>query len=104
MEDIYGLIEYFSASRPLIVVGSGPSCDAGLPSWKGLTEKVLEHIRPLRTPAVEDAELAFARDDYAAVLGIAYKVAGPADINLFCESLLSDNYAKGKQYQLRRAI
>jgi hypothetical protein len=70
MQDIQALIEYFSASRPLIVVGSGPSCEIGLPAWKGLADSLLEKLRLDRSLDIEAAEEAFAREDFAGSLGM----------------------------------
>ena len=100
MQDIQALIEYFSASRPLIVVGSGPSCEIGLPAWKGLADSLLEKLRLDRSLDIEAAEEAFARDDYAAVFGSALKSAGKDAVYEHCKLALSDTGHTGKLYSL----
>ena len=100
MQDLQALIEYFSASRPLIVVGSGPSCEVGLPAWKGLADSLLEKLRLDRSLDIEAAEEAFAREDYAAVFGNAIKSAGKDAVYEHCKLALGDTGRKGALYSL----
>ncbi|MGB6690541.1 MAG: SIR2 family protein [Terracidiphilus sp.] len=100
MQDIQALIEYFSASRPLIVVGSGPSCEIGLPAWKGLADSLLEKLRLDRSLDIEAAEEAFAREDFAAVFGNAIKSAGKDAVYEYCKLALSDTGRTGDLYSL----
>jgi hypothetical protein len=100
MQDIQALIEYFSASRPLIVVGSGPSCEIGLPGWKSLADTLLERLRLDHTLDIEAAEEAFAREEYPTVFGNAVKSAGKDAVYEFCKETLRDNGRTGDLYSL----
>jgi hypothetical protein len=100
VQDIQSLIEYISASRPIFVVGAGPSCDAGLPSWKRLTSGVLDELRLLPKLDIEAAEEAFAKDKYAICLGLAAKLTSLDWLYNTCGKLLDESGKRGAQYAL----
>jgi hypothetical protein len=71
------LIDYLKSGRAWLLVGSGPSIDAGYPSWSKLAEVALATARADH-PGVDlrSAERSFQRGDFPGVFEEAWRVLG----------------------------
>jgi len=60
------LVEYLCTAPCLALVGSGPSAECGLPTWKQLAEQILQRIDAQSLPGnlTEAIETAFAQGNY----------------------------------------
>jgi hypothetical protein len=105
MNDIAGLIEYLSASRPLILFGAGASAGANLPTWSELAERLLDKMRITMPSDIEPLEETFAKQDYPRFFGQAetlYRSLVP--VCSFCQEQLVPKSQGSSLYPLLAQI
>ena len=99
------LLEYLCTAPCLALVGSGPSAECGLPTWRSLAEQILKQVSALSLPDKETdpIEQAFGRDNYPLVFErIARSKAkglGRDFLYRACKELLSSPRANGRTYE-----
>src|SRR5579862_5168807 len=59
-------IEYICTAPCLALVGSGPSAECGLPTWRGLADQILERLNKLsfEQNTLDPIETAFGQENY----------------------------------------
>jgi len=96
------LIEYLCTAPCLALVGSGPSADCGLPTWRTLAEQILERIqaRSLPDKQTEAIETAFAQGTYPLMFERVAKCKPLGDDFLYknCIDLLTPSDTIGEIY------
>lgn len=95
---MYELIDYLSKGPCVVVIGSGPSAEVGLPDWQGLAEEVLTALRLAKPKDLELAEIDFAKNDFPSLLGRAWRGISSDFVLNVCKKALRDSGKKGEAY------
>ena len=99
------LLEYICAGPCLALVGSGPSAECSLPTWRILAEQILDRVSALSLPDkdTEPIELAFGQDNYPLMFDrIARSEATGLGENFLyssCKEILSSPCTNGQIYK-----
>ncbi len=95
------LIEYLCTAPCLALVGSGPSAECNLPTWRGLAEEILERLNklPLEDKYFDPIVLAFGQEDYPLMFErISHLPRGKEFLEQNCAELLRTSEVAGTVY------
>jgi SIR2-like domain len=93
------LIDYLSKDRCLVFIGSGPSCQVGLPDWRGVALAVLEEVRLKNPKDVDKYEELFAQQQFLELLGRGWRAFSPSFILSIVGRVLTDPGTQGPAYE-----
>lgn len=100
MADLTELILQLSTGRCIAWVGSGPSCEMGLPNWQQLANKVLEECRKRQRGNFSRIEEYYQLGQYREMFERVERNYGRAFLLETCEGELSDPGGDGQIYNL----
>ncbi len=83
------LVRAINSGRCFAIIGSGPSCQMGVPSWKQLAEKAIDKARQTSKVSIVKECLEFlAQKNYPKVFSLVEKAIGQKELlNLVTASL-----------------
>jgi hypothetical protein len=95
------LISLLNSGRCIAIIGSGPSCDMGYPSWRELAEKCLSHAREEKFQ-LDEGQITrlMNKADYPSVFRYLQKSMTRSTLVSFIVSKLIATQQDGKAYQL----
>jgi hypothetical protein len=96
---MFELIEYLTGGKCIVFVGSGPSCEIGLPNWAGLSEILLQEIRKLNLHDVDTYEVLSAQQKFPELFDRAWTRISQKFVVDTCASALRDTMLHGNTYQ-----
>jgi len=98
-----GLVKAIDTGRCFALVGSGPSCEVGYPSWRRLAENLLQALRDAGRALDEDSYAAYlSREQYPELFQLAEQDAGGRSrlVDLLKVVLLSSSSKEGQIYNI----
>ena len=96
------LVRAVNSGRCFALIGAGPSCELGVPSWEGLARKVVEKLNVLgETAIVRQCQDSASRKNYPRIFSLAEKALGKAELmTLVHDALRGNNISpSGRLYQ-----
>lgn len=93
------IIEYLNTGNCIALIGAGPSCELGLPTWQELTEILLEIIKIKKIRGIELYESFLKQKKYPEFFGSAIEDLGEDFVYKFYEEHTKDNYKNGRVYR-----
>ena len=100
MADFTDLILQLSTGRSIAWIGSGPSCELGLPNWQRLANEVLEECRKRQTANFSRIEEYYRLSQYREMFEQVERDYGRPFLLEGCEALISDPGGEGQIYTL----
>lgn len=98
MADFTDIVLFLSSGRSLAWVGSGPSAEMGLPSWRQLAAAVLEECRKRQKPNFRRIERHYQLKEYQDLFDEVSLSYGTEFLHETCSSILEDPGKKGDLY------
>lgn len=94
------LIRAINSGRCFALLGTGPSCELGVPSWKRLAEIAVEKMNSSqRAYDVKECGTLLVRNDYPRIFSLAEKVMGRDDLLAFIGASLTGSKHQGRIYE-----
>ncbi len=95
------LVKAINTGRCFALVGSGPSCELGIPSWKRLAEIVIEKlVSSEREYEAEECQTLLKKNSYSRIFGIVERVLGQRDLlAVISASLVRSEKQQGRIYE-----
>jgi hypothetical protein len=94
------LVRAINSGGCFALVGAGPSCELGLPSWKQLAQKVVTGLNSLvEADTSKRCQEALERRNYPKIFSLAEKSLGRAKLMTFVKDALVDPGRSGRVYQ-----
>ena len=90
------LVRAINSGRSFALIGSGPSCDLGMPSWRQLAEHVLESLT--NDADIQQAKGFLDSKQYAKFFGLAGTALGIETLLKIIEEKLSREWHSGRVY------
>lgn len=86
------LVRTINSGRCFAIIGSGPSCHMGVPSWKQLAEKAIDKaLRTSKVLIVKECLEFLAKKNYPKVFSLVEKAMGQKELlDLVTASLVTD--------------
>ena len=98
MADFTDVVLFLSSGRTLAWIGSGPSAEMGLPSWRRLAAAVLEECRRRQKPNFSKIENHYRLREYQDLFDEVALSYGTEFLHGVCSPLLDDPGGKGVLY------
>lgn len=94
------LIRAVNSGRCFVLIGSGPSCEIGVPSWKELSELAISKVESYggADSAKQGREL-LARGSYPSIFSVAEKVLGQNELLELVRNSLTPKTRNGTTYR-----
>ena len=99
MASITDLAIHLSTGRCIAWVGSGPSIEMGLPSWRGLANDILETCRKEQRRGFQAIEALYRDSKYPEMLDQVEMSYGRTFLNEHCQKLLQDPGGMSSAYE-----
>lgn len=100
MASITDLVLHLSTGRCIAWVGSGPSIEVGLPSWRTLANEILEKCRRRQGRRFQAIEAFYREGKYPEMLDEVERSYGREFLVETCRELISDPGGDGLAYQM----
>ena len=100
MASITDLVLLLSTERCIAWVGSGPSIEEGLPSWKSLASEVLNRCRKRRNRYFQAIEAFYKEEKYPEMLDEVERAYDREFLVDICRELIEDPGNNGATYQM----
>ena len=94
------LVRAINSGRCFAVVGAGPSCELGAPSWKRLTEIAIAKLDPVQHgPVIEQCKLCLTQNNYPRVFSLIEKTIGRSRMYAALAIAVSNRTQEGHIYK-----
>jgi len=94
------LVRAINSGRCFALIGSGPSCEMGVPSWSQLAEIVIREIESAqRADIAEESRALLAENEYTRIFSLAKKVLGRDHLLAVVRASLAGETEQGLVYQ-----
>lgn len=94
------LVRAINSGRCFALIGSGLSCEMGVPSWRQLSEIVIAEIEAIeRADVAEKSRALLSRKEYPRIFGLAEKVLGQDKLLAVVVASLAGDRREGLTYQ-----
>lgn len=93
------LVRAINSGRCFALVGAGPSCELGAPSWRQLAQLVIDRIAPLEPATAEQCSRLLTTNDYPKIFSLAERVLGRDGLLSLVNGVLGGSRGTGRVYQ-----
>jgi hypothetical protein len=94
------LVRAINSGRCFALIGAGPSCELGVPSWEQLSQKAVEKLNALgRADIARQCQGFLSRKSYPKVFSLAEKALGNPGLMAFINEALAGNNQSGRLYR-----
>lgn len=85
------LVRAINSGRCFAIIGAGPSCQMGVPSWRQLAEKTIDGVSQTREDIAKKCQLALEQKNYSKVFSLVEKAIGQNQLlDIISKSLIAN--------------
>ena len=94
------LVRAINSGRAFALVGAGPSCELGVPSWENLAQRVVDKLQSVGNAGVaSQCRTYISRQNYAYVFSLGEKELGTKELMALLDDALSGTNQNGRLYR-----